>query len=272
MKNKLIIFLVLLLIIFTWYKIYWNYIFISKDSFNVLKIIKNNWYQELILKNWIKITNSYTPSHVVCYNGITNIIENWEEKKLLEYIKDSCAIDVVYVKQNIIKLPICYGWWWWSWECSLLNLNYNIKTKKWYFEWTEYYISDIISSNKILLNEYFDISFFKFISYFDKKYFLNNKEQINNLYIDKSWLLNLDEKEILINTINQIWEDFSNNKLKILYWLWNQIIKNKNLDEKTIAKLHYIILLDVNDLSDFNTKVEIDYQIKEYIDNIIFKK
>lgn len=271
MKNKLIILFWLFIVIFTWYKIYWNYIFLHKDSFNVLKIIKNNWYQELALENWVRVINSYMPSHVVCYNWITNIVENWIERELLEYTKESCAIDIFYIKKNIIQLPICYAWWWGSWECSLLNLNYDIRNKKWYFDWTKYYISDWITFNKSYLNEYFDLEFFKFISYFDKKYLINNKEEINDIYIDKSWILSLEEKNVIVNTINLIWIDFIKNKFEIYYWLWDEIINDKDLNEKIIAKIHYIILLDIDKLGDFNENIGIDYQIKDYIDNIINK-
>jgi len=203
--------------------------------------------QKLELDNDVVITNTFDTSHEVCYSWITKIIKNGEERNLINfphteelYIK-WCAIDIKYIDKNTVEFPICYSWWAWSWECTLIFMQYEVDSEKWFYMWTEdyyvwedeiplrYKITQPFSELKYLLSykkenwdidfdylkwklfwesfnesmqkKHFDYNFFEFINYFYENYGLENYNNLDEIYKSKYELLNNKEKELLLNTI-----------------------------------------------------------------------
>lgn len=231
------------------------------------------------------------------------------------YIK-WCAVDIIYINKNTLEFPICYAWWAWSWECTLVFMQYNVDTKKWLYKWVEdYYVWEgeyslyikilkpffIIMSlfnyedekwevdysylkwlfywksvMEVLQEKHFDEFFFKFINYFNDNYWIDNFDELNDLYKNNISLLGEEEKFKIVNTIYyyvdrdiDYWMAFQAFDKEIISYFDKNLTK---IDKKYLAKLKYaqdIHKFDYNYWTKYNKNILFDDEVKKIFEKVL---
>jgi hypothetical protein len=127
----------------------------------------------------------------------------WEKSEIyyekppyfLYYKKESnffCPLDIKYIKENILEIPICYSWWGGSGECYYALMNYNLVSQKWTYK-KSWFVSLADDHNSIIigilnfltdrdLEKNFDITFYDFITRMKKSNLLESEKNIPKIY------------------------------------------------------------------------------------------